>query len=308
MDIFSFFKKEKSITNITTIKYNEELKKVLTQARKEINPEDFKIDYNYTDICLNNKYNKLLTLTDKIDEAQKKLRIFYKENKYKLNFEETAEPKKFIKPNFYAFSVAYICDFNNCNSWKDITNEKNGLTIKDLDSGTKEEDKNNEPPLIVNMKISCCCSKNISIINFITSNQTGYSLITGEDCAWKHFIDNQKIKNELKIIKDKRKELKKEKKQEEIKKEKEMEKEERKKEKEKELLNKIEGLKKEGKHFCVECAEVLEEKWKTKCLYCYNKTKYKNNPELIMKICGKQKCNTPINQKYKYCYNCNLNK
>ena len=67
MDIFSFFKKEKSITNITTIKYNEELKKVLTQARKEINPEDFKIDYNYTDIYLNNKNNKLLTLTDKID-------------------------------------------------------------------------------------------------------------------------------------------------------------------------------------------------------------------------------------------------
>jgi hypothetical protein len=297
MDIFSFFKKEKSITNITTIKYNEELKKVLTQARKEINPEDFKIDYNYTDICLNNKYNKLLTLTDKIDEAQKKLRIFYKENKYKLNFEETAEPKKFIKPNFYAFSVAYICDFNNCNSWKDITNEKNGLTIKDLDSGTKEEDKNNEPPLIVNMKISCCCSKNISIINFITSNQTGYSLITGEDCAWKHFIDNQKIKNELKVIKDKRNELKKEKKQEE-----------RKKEESKELLIKIEGLKKEGKNYCVECAEVLEEKWKTKCLDCYNKFKYKNNPELIMKICGKQKCNTPINQKYKYCYNCNLNK
>ena len=308
MDIFSFFNKEKPITNITTIKYDEELKKILKQARKEINPEDFKIDYNYTDIYLNNKNNKLLTLTDKIDEAQKKLRIFYKENKYKLNFEETAEPKKFIKPNFYAFSVAYICDFNNCYSWIDITNEKNGLTIKGFDTETTEGESKNKPPLIVKIEVNCCCSKNISIINFITSNQTGYSLITGEDCVEKHFIDNQKIKNELKIIKDKRKELKKEKKQEEIKKEKEKEKEERKKEKDKEILNKIEGLKKEGKNYCVECAEVLEEKWKTKCLYCYNKFKYKNNPEMIMKICGKQKCNTPIKQTYKYCYNCNLYK
>ena len=107
MDIFSFFNKEKPITNITTIKYDEELKKILKQARNEINPEDFKVDLNYTDISLNNRNNKLLTLTD-INEAQQRLRMFYKENKSKLNFEETTEPKKSIKPNFYAFSVILI--------------------------------------------------------------------------------------------------------------------------------------------------------------------------------------------------------
>lgn len=238
--------------NITTIKYDENLKAVLTQARNEINPKDLKINYNIKKINVNGFETYYTKLTSLVFETQQKLRDFYQKNKNKLNFENTDEPKKYIKPNYYAFEVAYICDYNNCYSWEDITNE---LKLEEFkrDDGKEvditEYKKNECQSEFRKIEGQCCCSKQIKIFNFISSSKTGFSLITGEDCINKNLITNKKIQDALNTLNDKRKKFK----------------------KEKERLSKIEELKKEGKHFCIDCVKVLEERWKSRCLRCYKK-------------------------------------
>jgi hypothetical protein len=217
--------------NITTIKYDENLKAVLTQARNEINPKDLKINYNIKKIYVNGFETKYTKLTSLVFETQQKLRDFYQKNKNKLNFENTDEPKKYIKPNYYAFEVAYICDYNNCYSWDDITNETSELQLKEF-----KRDDGKEIDIAEFRKVEghCCCSKKIDIFHFIFSNKTGYSLITGGDCINKNLIKNKEIQNELKVIKDKRNKLKKEKKQKKLRKKK---KRKRKKERKKKKKN-----------------------------------------------------------------------
>ena len=61
--------------NITTIKYDENLKEILRIARNRLNPNDFKVD----DFIKEFDNNEFYIFTNKMIEAQKKLREIFKE-------------------------------------------------------------------------------------------------------------------------------------------------------------------------------------------------------------------------------------
>ena len=237
--------------NLTNIIYDENLKEVLRIARNNVDPKDFKVDAYIKKIDGNDFY----CISNKMNNAQKKLREIYKQYKNKLNFIE-ADKKNFTKPNYYAFCSAFISNFENCNCWEEITiDKKNDLVL--LEFGYIEKNKTdktqvfitetNRIPIKSSLKCKCCCSHNIEKVYFLRS-KSGYSMMTGCCCIKKFFIKNPKIMNELKTIEDKQKEEKK-KKEEKDKKEKKKKKEKEEKEKKdieekekKEIKNRLNAL------------------------------------------------------------------
>ena len=78
--------------NLTNIIYDENLKEVLRIARNNVDPKDFKVDPYIKKIDGTDFY----CITNKMNNAQKKLREIYKQYKNKLNFIE-ADKKKLYK-------------------------------------------------------------------------------------------------------------------------------------------------------------------------------------------------------------------
>jgi hypothetical protein len=62
---------------------------------------------------------------------------------------------------------------------------------------------------ISNINFKCSCFHNIKNLICIFSKSTGYSMIIGNCCVRKFFINNDKIINKLKYIEKQRKENKK---------------------------------------------------------------------------------------------------
>jgi hypothetical protein len=223
--------------NITNIIYDENLKEVLRIARNRLNPQDLQVDPYIKKI--NKEY--FYFTTNKVNKAQKTLREIFNQYKSTLNFilTDNTDKKNYSKPNYYAFCVAFIHDFENNNSWDEIFKDEVNLDIEEF--GRTEKNKldktqefiteTNRFPITSVLDCKCCCSHSINNIYFMVSKSTGYSMMTGNCCIKKCYIKNPTIMKKLNIIETKRKEGEKRKEKEK------KDKEEKEKKKEKNKLN-----------------------------------------------------------------------
>ena len=195
----------------TSIKFDENLKELLRIARNRIDPKDFKVDVYIKEIDNNDFY----FLTNRMFDAQSQLREIYKENKTKLNFILT-DKTNYTKPNYFAFCAAYISNFESYKSWCDIIYYRDYLELKEF--GYIEENKSDKKQVFItpsnsipisNINFKCSCSHNIKNLICIFSKSTGYSMIIGNCCVLKFFINNDKIINKFKYIEKQRKQNKK---------------------------------------------------------------------------------------------------